>query len=114
MLAIVAYIALAYATELAFGNDPLRCHWDHERMRFHLQQCLESGEMCRFPCSDVRHIRLGTRVIKSIPEDIFCICRLPNEKNKSMIECESCRKWFHHQCMGLDETPRAQMGVPAM
>ena len=41
--------AIAYATELAHGTDPVLCSWDFENMRPHLIQCLESGVIARFP-----------------------------------------------------------------
>jgi hypothetical protein len=54
--------ALAYATELAYGEDPVTCNWDMKEMRRHLLQCMESGVMTRFPKIGQRRIRFGTRV----------------------------------------------------
>ena len=47
-------------------------------------------------------IMLGTRVRKTQTVEVLCICRTMNEKTRPMIECESCLKWFHKDCMGLD------------
>ena len=41
--------AIANATELAFGKDPLLCRYDTEGMRIHFLQCLENRKMERFP-----------------------------------------------------------------
>ena len=41
--------AIAFATELVHGADPVPCSWDVEQMREHLIHCLESGLMTRFP-----------------------------------------------------------------
>ena len=40
--------ALANATELLYGYDPARCHWEVGRTRKHLE-CLERGHMLWFP-----------------------------------------------------------------
>ena len=96
--------AIASATELVFGVDPAICSWDCTRMRPHLLSCLEKGIMSRFP-SIRKRVSLGTRIRKPTKpsmEKIYCICRMPNEKGRSMIECEGCLKWFHHDCMSLD------------
>ena len=34
--------AIANATELAFGKDPLLCRYDTEGMQIHFLQCLET------------------------------------------------------------------------
>jgi hypothetical protein len=96
--------AIAYATELAYGADPITCNWDVGQMRGHLLQCLESGLLTRFPrLPSQRRIRLGTRVRKSSTFQLYCTCRTINDDSKSMIECVRCRKWYHKQCMSLDD-----------
>ena len=41
--------AIAYATHLAHGKDPIDFLWNHESMRSHLIQCFEDNEMACFP-----------------------------------------------------------------
>lgn len=41
--------AIAVATSLCFGEDPTVVRWNVESMRTHLLQCIEKGEMERFP-----------------------------------------------------------------
>ena len=41
--------ALAFATELVHGEDPVLCSFDCSAMRLHLLQCLEAGFVERFP-----------------------------------------------------------------
>lgn len=94
--------ALACATELAHGTDPVLCRWDGERMRQHLIQCLESGYLTHFPTLGKRRVPLGMRVRKSIVEDIYCVCRMPNDLTRAMIKCKNCKKWYHNDCMSLD------------
>ena len=95
--------AIAYATELSYGADPVTCTWHVKKMRRHLLLCLESGVLTRFPKIGERRIRFGTRVRQSLTYDIFCTCRTINDDTKSMIECVRCFKWYHKMCMALDE-----------
>ena len=98
--------AIAFATELAYGCDPTRSNFMVDGMRQHLISCLEGKEMFRFPCSKQRRIPLGSRVIqkKSVKEAIYCSCRMINDKRKPMIVCDSCKKYLHMECEGLDPT----------
>ena len=43
--------AIAFATELAYGNDPVRVSYVQSAMRDHLLLCLEQGKMEPFPCT---------------------------------------------------------------
>ena len=96
--------AIAFATELTYCADPITCNWDVGQMRSHLLQCLESGVLTRFPrLPSQRRIRLGTRVRKSFTFQLYCTCRTTNDESKSMIECVRCRKWYHKQCVSLDD-----------
>lgn len=94
--------AIAYATELSYGFDPVVCDWDVQNMRQHLLYCFKSGTLTRFPKVGQRKIRFGTCVRKSTAINIFCICRTINDESKPMIECVRCLKWLHKECMGLD------------
>ena len=94
--------ALSCATELAHGGDPVLCRWNISCMRGHLIQCLEEGNMKCFPKLERRRVPLGMRVRKSIVDNIYCICRMPNNKTRAMIQCVSCMKWYHKDCMSLD------------
>ena len=78
--------SIACATELVEGHDPVVCHWDQAKMRPHLMKCLVEGKMLRFPCSKQRRIGLGQRVRNSEKEQLYCMCRLPNDKVRAMIE----------------------------
>ena len=96
--------AIACATELVHGYDPVFCNWDVPRMRQHLLTSLEKGFLDRFPCSRRRRVALGGRVRKSVREPLYCSCRLPNDRSKPMICCDQCQKWFHKDCEGVDLT----------
>uniref|UniRef100_A0A8C9THC1 Lysine-specific demethylase PHF2 n=1 Tax=Scleropages formosus TaxID=113540 RepID=A0A8C9THC1_SCLFO len=34
---------------------------------------------------------------------VYCICRLPYDVTRFMIECDACKDWFHGSCVGVDE-----------
>ena len=93
--------ALACATELVHGFDPILCNWDVPKMRQHLLTSLENGFITRFPCTKERHVPFGSRVKKFTKEVLYCTCRMPNDKIKAMICCDQCRKWYHKECEGL-------------
>ena len=94
--------AIAFATALAFGQDPSKLRFDVPKMRSHLVECLKLKKMSPFPemkpgCSD---IVLSKRKFYTI--ELFCSCRMPYEKPKSeadlMAQCGSCKEWFHQRC----------------
>lgn len=94
--------ALANATELLYGYDPARCHWEVGGMRKHLLECLERGHMLRFPTLKQRRLPLGSRVKFSFKESIYCVCRMPNDKKIPMVQCSSCTNWYHGQCLNIN------------
>ena len=94
--------AIACATELVCGKDPVLCHWEPLQMRPHLIQCLVNGTMQRFPSTKKRRIGFGQRVRKSESEKLYCICRLPNDKLRPMIKCSLCGKWYHSDCVKVE------------
>ncbi|XP_012941200.1 lysine-specific demethylase 7A [Aplysia californica] len=36
-------------------------------------------------------------------EPIYCLCRLPYDETRFMIECDVCKDWFHGSCVGVQE-----------
>ncbi|XP_034238098.1 chromatin remodeling protein EBS-like [Thrips palmi] len=38
-------------------------------------------------------------------DDVFCHCRGPEDG--FMIECESCKEWFHGTCVGVENQTEA-------
>lgn len=39
-------------------------------------------------------------------EEVYCICRKPND-GKGMIECLTCKEWFHYKCVDLTKAKAA-------
>ena len=95
---------VAFATELAYGGDPAKCSWYLSRMRSHLIQGLENRKLQPFPKMGQRTVRLGARIFKSRQITIYCVCRMPNDPQKAMVQCCSCLKWFHIDCCIPDKS----------
>ena len=84
--------AIAYATGLCCGEDVCSRKYNMMVMRQHLLKCLESGRMTAFPSSDrENHHIVANKMIK-----VRCYCRLPD--SGVMIQCSSCKEWFHKKC----------------
>ena len=93
--------AIAFATELVHGNDSAGSFFDTLSLRQHLLEGLERGYLDRFPVKRKRRIPLGMKIRKHFQEKIYCICRTVNDITWPMM-CSSCRKWYHHDCEGLE------------
>ena len=94
--------AIANATELMYGYDPARCQWKTDEMRKHLIDCFDNGRMLRFPMVKQRRLPLGSRVRYTLKEEIYCVCRMPNDKRLAMVQCSSCSNWYHGECLNIN------------
>ena len=73
-----------------------RYHFKQDAMRSHLLQCLSEQKLTMFPFDKTR--RAATRVRNVVSFCLYCICRQP--KFGEMIECSTCKEWFHlQQCV---------------
>ena len=85
----------AYATSLAFGENPTLCSYNVPLMRQHLVNCLEKEMMYPFPKQDSTK-----RVLKckksQLLLSIYCSCRsvCQYERENPMVECKKCYEWF--------------------
>uniref|UniRef100_A0A8C1GRQ6 PHD finger protein 8 n=1 Tax=Cyprinus carpio TaxID=7962 RepID=A0A8C1GRQ6_CYPCA len=43
----------------------------------------------------------------SVP--VYCLCRLPYDVTRFMIECDVCQDWFHGSCVGVEEDKAADI-----
>lgn len=32
---------------------------------------------------------------------LYCLCKLPHDGDRPMLQCDGCRDWFHWDCVGL-------------
>ena len=94
--------AIAFATALAFGEDPSKLRFDVSKMRTHLVECLKTKSMSPFPEMKVGAGDIVLSKRKFFTIELFCSCRMPYEKPKSeadlMAQCGGCKEWFHQRC----------------
>ncbi|XP_049728546.1 histone lysine demethylase PHF8 isoform X3 [Loxodonta africana] len=45
----------------------------------------------------------------SVP--VYCLCRLPYDVTRFMIECDMCQDWFHGSCVGVEEEKAADIDL---
>ena len=93
--------AIACATELVYKRDPCRAHFQANKLRSHLIECLEKAKIVPFPLKRERRIGLAGRIRKSVQENVYCCCWIPNyDKKLAMVCCSTCSEWFHLKCIG--------------
>ena len=93
--------AIAFACELAFGNDPSTISYDQSQMRKHLLSCLQKRFFTPFPRQS-KSARFSKGHICCI--NLFCNCNMP-ESWDDMIQCDLCHEWLHMTCEGIQTTP---------
>jgi hypothetical protein len=96
--------AIAFAYDLAAGNDPSNVHYDQCKMREHLTKCLESESFAPFPRQPKSKAVRFRKEFEHCEIELFCHCFMP-ESWDDMIECDLCGKWFHVKCENLSEFP---------
>ncbi|KAM4696570.1 histone lysine demethylase PHF8 [Rhinophrynus dorsalis] len=45
----------------------------------------------------------------SVP--VYCLCRLPYDVTRFMIECDVCQDWFHGSCVGVEEENASEIDL---
>ncbi|XP_047392194.1 histone lysine demethylase PHF8 isoform X3 [Sciurus carolinensis] len=51
----------------------------------------------------------GPAKMASVP--VYCLCRLPYDVTRFMIECDMCQDWFHGSCVGVEEEKAADIDL---
>lgn len=98
-------VTMACMQLLVHGFDTIVSEFDAEKMRPHLIECLENKFMRCFPIVKKKScVPFGSLVRKTVEVKIYCVCRLPNDTAREMIQCVGCQMWFHIDCMSLDIT----------
>ena len=72
--------SVAYATDLAFGNDPASYMYKQNLLRSHFTSCISNNALTPFPSEPIKYQRP-----KLIRNPVLCTCRLPDNGQK--------RKW---------------------
>ena len=89
--------AIAIATVLASGLDPTEIVFHQGDMRQHLADCFDKKKMTTFPVKS-RKPRVCNKILKRITIFLCPVCGKPDDGNK-MIECDSCKNWYHQACV---------------
>ena len=91
--------ALAFATSLCGGENPIQTNYIQHLLLSHLLDCFTQGVISAFPRS-VRMKKLAPPRGQETLQ-LFCQCRLPEQGE--MIQCDRCLEWFHSQCVMVPE-----------
>uniref|UniRef100_A0A1X7UBE0 PHD-type domain-containing protein n=2 Tax=Amphimedon queenslandica TaxID=400682 RepID=A0A1X7UBE0_AMPQE len=94
--------SIANATALVLGKNPALYNWDVKRMRQHLINCFEKGQLTFFPYTTLRRIKADFTK-RTDTEKVYCFCRTINNPKKAMIQCSTCRVWFHIECVKAED-----------
>eukprot|EP00058_Branchiostoma_floridae_P016421 XP_002601909.1 hypothetical protein BRAFLDRAFT_86393 [Branchiostoma floridae] len=87
--------AIAWAVDIAEGQDVSRVVYDDRKMRSHLETCFEQGKLTPFP-------RLTSRrkVGPTKAHQISLVCRCEQGGRLGRMErCKACRRIFHVSCL---------------
>ena len=90
--------AVVAATSIYF-KCPGSLKYDQPAMRQHFNTCMWNGIMTPFPRSTtaVRHQPAN----KCVDIDVYCSCRLTDNKVERMVLCDKCLIWFHQTCQNV-------------
>ena len=95
----VAYFHWPFATDLCHGLDPVHLKYDQGAMRQHYVNCLENGAMVPF-LRTTRRVPFHLGCKKSTVA-IYCVCRLPYDKDE-YVQCSyKCKEWYHSTCVNV-------------
>ena len=84
--------SIAFATSTCSGEDPTTITFQQKDICSHLLSCIQSRKLTSFP------IRSNHCRPKLIQKGNICACRLIDDGTE-MVECSSCREWFHLSCV---------------
>ena len=91
--------AIAFATSLAYGEDPSKLSYDTKQLRNHLRACMESNRLTPFPSTKCAGNRSRRETMAT--EDVHCSCRRSEYMvgSDEMVECDVCKEWYHKSCV---------------
>ena len=91
--------SIAYATDLAYGNNPASYRYKQELLRSHLEAGLCNNSLLPFPSTEVHALKPKKERIR-----IYCTCRLPDDCSRRMAQCHRCQEWYHEDCENIPLT----------
>jgi len=93
--------AIAFATCLLMGQNPLKKTFRQSELRAHLKKCLIDRELTMFPNDDAKFPTVS--VLRNEYVEVHCYCRRPAFRNRTrklekMLVCKACSYQFHPTC----------------
>ena len=76
--------AIAFATSLAFGEDPANVTYDSKKLRMHLIKCLNKKQMTCFPKSTEKLVSKCQSRLAAI--ELYCKCWMPYNESSTKYE----------------------------
>lgn len=92
--------AIAMATDLCGGRDPVGRRYFQSRMRCHLQMCFEKCEIDFFPSTS--RVPVANRIGHQCVVSVYCLCRKPDSL-VAMACCDKCDMWYHEGCVPIPD-----------
>ena len=86
--------AIAFATAICNGMDPVFLSFEEAEMRSHLLSCLQRKLLTPFPSRQRKPRGPAVKELEIL--SIYCHCRL--QEAGRMIQCDHCAEWFHDRC----------------
>ena len=95
--------AIANAFHAAQGDSVSGLHFDQGKMREHLSKRCEQGQPTPFPqtTGKVQKSKRKHHIIH-----LHCKCSLPESYDTEMVQCNSCKWWYHFKCVGIKTKPK--------
>ncbi|XP_019616298.1 PREDICTED: uncharacterized protein LOC109463869 [Branchiostoma belcheri] len=88
--------AIAWAVDIAQGQDVSSIAYDDREMRSHLEKCFKQGRLTPFPQLTNRRKKVGLTRVSRI--SLVCCCK--QEEGLGRIEaCRACQRIFHVSCL---------------
>ena len=90
--------AIAFATDLLYGNSPSNISYEHKKTRKYLFICLQQGSFTLFSRASAEACKTRSFTYNL---DVYCTCRdvyfkVDIEKDESYFMCDD---WFHSMCL---------------
>lgn len=85
--------AIAFAIDLAYGNNPASREYEQTKLQSHFLECLSNKQIVPFPSKPIKPGKPKSEYIY-----IFCTCRMRAEADKHMAQCTICKEWYHKSC----------------
>ena len=98
--------SIAYATDLAFGNDPASYMYKQDLLRSHFACCISSNKLTPFPSEPIKYQRPKTGTV-------LCTCCLPDNGEEKMVQCNDCQDCHGSIFHKLHSSARVQFGDAA-